>query len=44
MAKGQRKSNKEIRKPKKEGPPKQNASNPSLKPGGIKGLENLKNR
>ena len=38
MAKGQRKSNKEIRKPKAEKPPKQNASNPSLKPGGIKGL------
>jgi hypothetical protein len=31
MAKGQRKSNKEIRKPKKEGPPKQNASAPSKK-------------
>ncbi len=31
MAKSQRKSNKEIRKPKKEGPPKQNASNPSTK-------------
>ena len=31
MAKGQRKSTKEIRKPKKEGPPKVNASNPSQK-------------
>jgi hypothetical protein len=31
MAKGQRKSNKEIRKPKKDGPPKQNASSPSKK-------------
>lgn len=31
MAKGERKSNKEIRKPKKAGPPKQNASNPSVK-------------
>ena len=31
MAKGQRKSAKEIRKPKKEGPPKVNASNPSAK-------------
>jgi hypothetical protein len=31
MAKGQRKSNREIRKPKKAGPPKQNASNPSQK-------------
>lgn len=26
-----RKSNKEVRKPKKDAPPKQNASNPSLK-------------
>jgi hypothetical protein len=43
MAKGQRKSNKEVRKPKAEKGPKQNASNPSLKPGGIKGLENMKN-
>jgi len=31
LAKGQQKGNKEARKPKKEGPPKQNASNPSLK-------------
>lgn len=31
MAKGERKSNKEVRKPKKEGPPKANASNPSTK-------------
>ncbi|WP_301183112.1 hypothetical protein [Sphingomonas quercus] len=31
MAKGQVKKNKEARKPKKEGPPKQNASNPSTK-------------
>ncbi|HKX80297.1 MAG TPA: hypothetical protein VJM34_17430 [Novosphingobium sp.] len=31
MAKSQRKSNKEVRKPKKEGPPKPNASNPSTK-------------
>ncbi len=31
MAKGQRKSNREIRKPKKEGPPKQNAANPTQK-------------
>jgi len=39
MAKSQRKSNKEARKPKKEGPPKQNASNPSLKsPGGFENL------
>lgn len=32
MAKGQAKSNKETRKPKKEKPPKGNASNPSSKP------------
>jgi len=31
MAKGQQKKSKEIRKPKKEAPPKQNASNPSAK-------------
>ena len=31
MAKSQRKGNKETRKPKKAGPPKQNGSNPSLK-------------
>lgn len=43
MAKGQRKSNKEIRKPKAEKPAKQNASQPSLKPGRIKGLENMTN-
>lgn len=33
MAKGQRKSNREIRKPKKAGAPKSNASAPSLKGG-----------
>lgn len=31
VAKGQRKSNKEVRKPKKPEPPKLNASNPSAK-------------
>jgi hypothetical protein len=31
MAKGQRRTSREARKPKKDGPPKQNASNPSLK-------------
>lgn len=31
MAKGQKKSNKEARKPKAEKPPKQNASNPTTK-------------
>jgi len=43
MAKGQKKTNREARKPKAEKGPKQNASQPSLKPGGIKGLENIKN-
>lgn len=42
MAKGQRKSNKEIRKPK-QAKPKTNASQPSTKPGSVKGLENMKN-
>ncbi|MGD9473048.1 MAG: hypothetical protein AB7G24_12510 [Novosphingobium sp.] len=42
MAKGQKKSNREIRKPKAAKPPKQNASQPSLKPGAIKGLEHMK--
>jgi len=31
MAKGQKKSSKEARKPKKEAPPKTNAANPSMK-------------
>jgi len=31
MAKSQQKSSKEVRKPKKEAPPKKNASNPSVK-------------
>jgi hypothetical protein len=43
MAKGQQKKSKEARKPKADKGPKQNASQPSLKPGGIKGLENMKN-
>lgn len=33
MAKSQRKGNKEVRKPRKPGPPKTNASQPSLKGG-----------
>ena len=41
MAKGQQRSNKEARKPKKE-KPKTNAAQPSQK-GGSRGLENLKN-
>lgn len=43
MAKGQKKSNRETRKPKAEKPLKQNASNPSAKAGVVKGLENFKN-
>lgn len=43
MVKNKRKSSKEIRKPKADKGPKKNASQPSLKAGGIKGLENMKN-
>ena len=43
MAKGQKKSNREIRKPKAE-KPKSNASQPSQKPGSVKGLENMRNK
>lgn len=42
MAKGQRRSNKEIRKPKAEKPKKQNASQPSQKEGVVRGLEHMK--
>lgn len=42
MAKSQKKSNREIRKPKAEKAPKTNASNPSLKPGGLPSFENMK--
>ena len=41
MAKGQKKSNREIRKPKAE-KPKTNASQPTQKVGAIKGLENMR--
>ena len=43
MAKGQRKSNKEVRKPKADKGKKQNASNPSMKAGVVRGLDNFKN-
>lgn len=43
MAKSQKKSNREVRKPKAE-KVKTNASQPSLKAGAIKGLENMKNK
>jgi len=42
MAKSQKRSNREFRKPKSE-KPKMNASQPSLKPGFVKGLDNMKN-
>jgi hypothetical protein len=42
MAKGQKKTNKEARKPKKE-KVKTNASQPTQKLGSVKGLENMKN-
>ena len=42
MAKGQKKSNRETRKPKAE-KPKTNASQPSQKAGSVKGLENMRN-
>lgn len=42
MAKSQKKSSKEARKPKAEKPKKLNASNPSLKPGVVAGLDNMK--
>ncbi|CAM8647278.1 MULTISPECIES: hypothetical protein [Sphingobium] len=41
MAKGQKKTNREVRKPKAEKPPKGNASNPSTKPG-VVGIVTLK--
>jgi len=44
MAKGQKRSNRETRKPKAEKPPKHNASQPSLKPGGLGTVETIKNR
>jgi hypothetical protein len=43
MAKGQKRSSKEIRKPKAEKPKKQNASQPSQKAGVVRGLENMSN-
>ena len=43
MAKSQKKSNRETRKPKAEKPAKPNASQPSQKAGVVRGLDNLKN-
>jgi hypothetical protein len=42
MAKGQKKSSREVRKPKAEKEKKTNASNPSTKPGVVQGLDNMK--
>ena len=42
MAKSQKKTNKETRKPKAEKPKKANASNPSTKPGVLPGMEHTK--
>jgi hypothetical protein len=41
MAKSQKKTNKEVRKPKAE-KTKTNASQPSLKTGVVKGLDNMR--
>ena len=43
MAKSQKRSNREVRKPKAE-KPKTNASQPTQKVGSIKGLENMRNK
>ncbi len=43
MAKSQKKSNREARKPKAE-KVKTNASKPSEKPGVVRGLDNMKNK
>ncbi|WP_298286299.1 hypothetical protein [Novosphingobium sp.] len=43
MAKSQKKSSKEIRKPKAEKPKKLNASNPTQKAGVVAGLDNIRN-
>jgi phage antirepressor YoqD-like protein len=42
VAKSQKKSNREVRKPKADKAPKQNASNPSTKVGVVAGLDNMK--
>ena len=44
MAKSQKKSNREVRKPKAEKPKKLNASNPSTKVGVVAGLDNFRNK
>lgn len=42
MAKSQKKSSREARKPKAEKPAKPNASQPSQKVGVVQGLDNMK--
>lgn len=42
MAKGQKKSNREVRKPKAEKAAKGNASQPSQKTGVVAGLDNMR--
>ena len=42
MAKSQKKSSKEIRKPKADKPKKTNASQPTQKGGVVSGLDNMK--
>ncbi len=42
MAKGQKKTNREVRKPKAEKEKKPNASNPTTKTGVVSGLDNMK--
>jgi hypothetical protein len=43
MAKSQKKSTREVRKPKADKAPKPNASQPSQKADVVRGLENFKN-
>ena len=43
MARGQKRSNREVRKPKAE-KPKTNASQPSQMLGAVKGLENMRHK
>jgi hypothetical protein len=44
MAKGQKRSNREARKPKADKGPKKNASNPTTKPGGLGTVETIRTR
>lgn len=44
MAKGQKKSTREARKPKADKKKKNNMSNPSTKPGVVSGLEHMQKK